>query len=300
MTVDTGSSEDTYASLLDAVRGIRWPARAVVRGGMAGAHNSRLRGISAEFTEYRPYRQGDDTRRVDWKLFARSNRAYIRLSNERAILPTMIVVDATASMAFPTTADGKWRFAAQLAVGLAAVARNSGDPVGLVIARAEDPVLLPPRTRRGVLNEIMRAVGSTRPDGNAPLAPLVSAAAQTGSRLVILSDLLGDADEVLTVAGRWMAAGHEVLAIHVIAHEELDPPRGNLTVSDPEASNVRRVLSGETRDMYLEAFGAWRERIGRGFSDAGVGYTTAIVGEETAEHLIRRVTAPRVSRAAQA
>ena len=89
MTATQIDGYDEYAALLDAVRGIRWPARTAVRGGIPGAHTSRLRGISAEFTEYRPYRQGDDTRRVDWKLFARSDRAYIRLSNDRAILPTM-------------------------------------------------------------------------------------------------------------------------------------------------------------------------------------------------------------------
>src|SRR5512141_3418821 len=97
-----------FAALLGSVRGIRWPARSAVRGGIPGAHTSRLRGISAEFTEYRPYRQGDDLRRIDWKLFARSDRAYIRLSNDRAILPTTILLDATASMAFPVSTLGKW------------------------------------------------------------------------------------------------------------------------------------------------------------------------------------------------
>ena len=128
--------EPDYAALLDSVRGIRWPARSAVRGGIPGAHTSRMRGSSAEFTEYRPYRQGDDLRRIDWKLFARSDRAYIRLSNDRAILPTTIVLDASASMAFPLPSLGKWSLAAQAAIGLAAVARNSADPVGLVIARA--------------------------------------------------------------------------------------------------------------------------------------------------------------------
>ena len=108
-----------FAALLDSVRGIRWPARFAVRGGIPGAHTSRMRGISAEFTEYRPYRQGDDLGRIDWKLFARSDGAYIRLSNDRAILPTMIVLDASASMAFPVETNGKWHLASQLAVGLA-------------------------------------------------------------------------------------------------------------------------------------------------------------------------------------
>src|SRR3990170_6524434 len=110
-----------YGSLLDSVRGIRWPARTAVRGGIPGAHTSRMRGTSAEFTEYRPYRQGDDTARIDWRLFARSDRAYIRLSNDRAILPTMIVLDASASMAFPVETNAKWVLSSQLAIGLAAV-----------------------------------------------------------------------------------------------------------------------------------------------------------------------------------
>jgi uncharacterized protein (DUF58 family) len=292
MTADSVDSYDQYAALLDAVRGIRWPARSTVRGGIPGAHNSRLRGISAEFTEYRPYRQGDDTRRVDWKLFARSDRAYIRLSNDRAILPTMIVLDASASMAFPQATNAKWVLAAQLGVALGAIARQSGDPVGLVVA-GENPVLLAPRMRRSVTHELVRAVAATRPGGSAPLAPSVSIAAQYGGRLVVITDLLGDADELLTVASRLVASGREVHAVHVIASEEIDPPRGAATVSDPEAPEMRRALTGDTRDSYVAAYGAWRDRIEHEFSDAGVAYSAAIIGEESPDHLIRRITAPR-------
>ena len=302
MGTGVNESYDEYAALLDAVRGIRWPARSAVRSGIPGAHTSRLRGISAEFTEYRPYRQGDDLRRIDWKLFARSDRAYIRLSNDRAILPTMIALDASASMAFPVATLGKWKLAAQLAVALGAVARNSGDPVGLVIAPSEDPLpadrlplplLLPPRTRRSVTHEIIRAVSATRAAGAAPLAPSVSIAAQYGGRLVVVTDFLGDAAELLSVAGRLVAAGREVHAVHVIAREELDPAREAAMVSDPEASDVRRALTGGTRESYIAAYSAWRDRTAHDFSEAGVAYSTAVVGEETPDHLIRRITAPR-------
>jgi uncharacterized protein (DUF58 family) len=292
MVADTVDFYDQYAALLDQVRGIRWPARSAVRGGIPGAHTSRLRGISAEFTEYRPYRQGDDPRRVDWKLFARSDRAYIRLSNDRAILPTMIVLDASASMAFPVAANAKWGLAAQLGVGFGAVARNSGDPVGLVIA-GEEPLMLAPRMRRSVTQEIIRAVSAALPGGSTPLAPSVSIAAQSGGRLVIVTDFLGDAEELLAVASRWVAAGREVHAVHVISPEELDPSRESLTVVDPEAPGLRRALTSGTRDSYMAAFGAWRDRIAHDFSDAGVAYATAVVGEETTDHLIRRITAPR-------
>src|SRR6476646_11876229 len=95
-------------SLLDAVRGVHWPSRKAVAGGPAGIHQSKLRGTSAEFSEYRLYRQGDDPRRIDWRLLGRSDRAYIRLATDRAILPTMLLLDASASMAFPVATRDKW------------------------------------------------------------------------------------------------------------------------------------------------------------------------------------------------
>lgn len=292
MTAVADDTSDEYAPLLDAVRGIRWPARSAVRGGIPGAHASRMRGISAEFTEYRPYRQGDDTRRIDWKLFARSDRAYNRLSNDRAILPTMIVLDASASMAFPLATNGKWKLAAQLGVGLGAVARSSGDPVGLVVVGTE-PLLLAPRMRRSVTHEIIRAVSSTRAAGSTPLAPSVSIAAQSGGRLVIVTDFLGDAEELLTVASRLVAAGREVHAVHLIAPEEINPASDAAMVSDPEAAATRRALTSDTREQYLASFGKWRDYIAHEFAEAGVVYSMAIVGDETPDHLVRRLTAPR-------
>lgn len=285
--------ESDYATLLDSVRGIRWPARSAVRGGIPGAHTSRMRGSSAEFTEYRPYRQGDDLRRIDWKLFARSDRAYIRLSNDRAILPTTIVLDASASMAFPVPSLGKWRLAAEIAIGLAAVARNSADPVGLVIARTNEIVQIPPRTRQSVINEMVRAVLESDPSGDHPMTPAIDAAARVSGRIVLITDFLGDGDELLANASRAVVAGKEMHALHVIAPGEIDPPRETRLVSDPEQPDIRRPLTGDARDSYLAAFGAWRDRVAHGWSEAGVSYSVAIVGDEAPDHLIRRIAAPR-------
>jgi uncharacterized protein (DUF58 family) len=282
-----------FTSLLDAVRGIRWPARTAVRGGIPGAHTSRMRGSSAEFTEYRPYRQGDDLRRIDWKLFGRSDRAYIRLSNDRAILPTTIVLDATASMAFPVETLGKWRLASQLAVGLAAVARTSADPVGLVIARSGEIVQLAPRTRQSVIHEMIRAIMETAPSGTQPLSPAFDAASRVSGRIVVITDFLGDADDLMGNVSRAVVAGKEVHAIHIVAPEEIEPPDETVLVSDPEDPDVRRPLMGDARDQYLSAFAAWRDKIAHDWSDAGVAYSVGIVAEEAPDHMVRRVTAPR-------
>lgn len=291
-----GGSRDIvpdYAALLDAVRGIRWAARSAVRGGIPGAHTSRMRGTSAEFTEYRPYRQGDDLGRIDWKLFARSDRAFIRLSNDRAILPTTIVLDASASMAFPAVTNGKWKLATQLAIGLAAVARNSADPVGLVIAREAGSVQLPPRSRLGVIHEMIRAIADSEPKGAEPLAASLTAAMRVSGRVVLLTDFLGDADDLLSNAARAVAGSCEVHAVQVVAQEEINPPEETLLVSDPEAPEIRRPLTGDARDAYIDAFSKWRDRIAHDWSDAGVAYTMVVVGAEEPDHIIRRVTASR-------
>jgi uncharacterized protein (DUF58 family) len=282
-----------FAALLDAVRGLRWPARAAVRSGIPGAHNSRMRGISPEFTEYRPYRQGDDLGRIDWRLFARTDRAYIRLSNDRAILPTTIVLDASASMAFPVTTLDKWRLASQLAIGLAAVARSSADPVGLFVARQDQSIQLLPRARQGVIHEMIRVINEIEPGGSEPIAPSLTAASRESERVVIISDFLGDTEPLLNSAARIVTSGREVHALHVVASEEIEPARQTRLVSDPEASTIRRVLTAPARAAYVAAFTAWREQLGHDWSEAGIAYTMAITGAETIDHLVRRMTSPR-------
>ncbi len=287
------STGNEFADLLDAVHGIRWPSRSAVRSGVPGAHNSRLRGTSAEFTEYRPYRQGDDLGRIDWKLFARSDRAYIRLSNDRAVLPTTIVLDASASMAFPVDSLAKWKYAAQIAVGLAAVARNSADPVGLVIAHTSEPVQLPPRTRQSAIHEVIRAIREIQPGGDAPVSPSVSAAIRVSGRVVVITDFLGDSADLLVNAARAVVGARELHAIHIVAPEEMEPSRETRLVADPELPDVRRPLTDEARAQYLTAFSAWRDGIAHDWSDAGVSYTLALAGAEEPASFIRRVTAPR-------
>ena len=283
-----------YGLILDALRGVHWPARGAVRGGATGTHHSRMRGVSAEFTEYRTYRQGDDPRRIDWKLLARSDRAYIRLATDRAVLPTTLVVDTSASMAYPPGTGAKWVAARQIVVGLAAVAHADGDPVGLAAPSRAGVRRVPPRTRRGVVSELARALDTLSPAGAAPLAPLVAALAGgarwAGARVAVIGDFLSGEEGLLRAARQCVVAGSEVHAVHVVAPEELDPPLGVLA-TDPEDATVRRPLVDASRAEYVAAFAAWREGLARAWRDAGASYTLVVAGEAT-ERAVRRVVAP--------
>lgn len=278
---------ETRGSLLDAVRGVKWPSLRAVAGALPGAHHSKLRGSAPELSEYRVYRQGDDPKRIDWRLLARSDRAYIRLAEDRSVVATLIVVDGTASMAFPPKSLGKWATAADLAIGLAAVAHASRDPVGVVIVTGKGNRQLPPRTRRGIVGEIARALDSTKPEGAAPVA-----AALTGvrprTRVAIISDFLGDAEDVRRRAGEVAAAGGEVHAIHVIADEEIDPPARSILAVDPEDSTIARPFVADARAAYLERYGEWRAQLASSWRGPGLSYTVARVSEPSSR-VVRRV-----------
>jgi len=280
-------ADTSYGALLDAVRGVHWQARHAVANAAPGSHRSTQRGTSAEFTEYRLYRQGDDPRRLDWRLLARSDRAYIRLATDRAQLPTTIVLDASQSMLFPVATRDKWRLAQEIAIGLAAVVHSDGDPVGVVVHETSQRIrMLPPRTRRGVVTEIARVVGDVEPGGDAPLAAIVSGVRTP--RVAIITDLLGDADALLRAARVHGVANGEVHLVHVVAREEIEPPRRAILAADPEAPVVQRLLAEQTRAGYDRAFADWRAEMARAWRASGATYLEVVTGEPAA-HAVRRI-----------
>lgn len=250
-------------------------------------------GSSAEFTEYRSYRQGDETRRIDWKLLARSNRAYIRLSNDRTIVPTMLLVDASASLAYPAESLEKWHYARQIALGLASAAHGGGDPVGLTVIAGEGTKRLPARTRRGSVYEIARVLNGVIPSGSPSLSTVLPSLRSAG-RVAIVSDFLGGPDSLLRMASHLTAAGKEVHAIHVIHAGELDPPKGATLLADPEDPALMRPVTRETRREYFGRFGEWRKEIAREWRMAGA-YYFACVTTEPAARAVRRIAESRGS-----
>lgn len=281
--------------LLDALRGVTWPARTLVRAGLPGAHRANQRGTSGEFTEYRAYRQGDDPRRIDWRLLARSDRAFVRVTDERAWWPTWLVVDASASMAFPApgatwprgAATDKWTMSRALTAGLASAAHATGDPVGVIVATRPDARRLPPRTRRGTVQAIARALDELTPRGDAPVAPLL-ARVPAGARVVVITDALTDDEGLLSALARRRAAGSDVTLVQVVHPFEVDPPAGAWQAIDPEAEHAPRPLVAEARARYREAFAAWRASVARRVLATGARHVTVLC-DELPPRAVRRI-----------
>jgi uncharacterized protein (DUF58 family) len=277
-------------TLLDAIRGVHWPARRVTRGVHQGGHRSRRVGSSPEFMQYREYRPGDEVSKIDWKLFGRTSRIAVRQTHDDSDLRTTVVVDASASMAYPQATLGKWNLAAAVALGLCAVTQADRDPVGLAVVSGADVEILPPRARLSVTANAFKVLSATTPSGSRPLAPVLPAL-RSSSRIAIISDFLGDAEALLDVVGEMVVSGREVFAVHVIAREELEPTElGNLVV-DPEDSTVRRPLDEAGAAEYRRAFATWRAALAERWRAAGVVYHLAIT-DEAAAQVVRRVVTP--------
>ena len=249
-------------------------------------HPSRLRGRAPELSEYRAYRHGDDPRDLDWKLLARSDRPFVRLAEDRAVHETRFVVDGSASMAFPERTLAKWECASALTVALSSIAQRAGDPVAVVVPGAPGASLAP-TTRRDTPMMIAAALGGVAPSGSAPLAPAVTRVA-AASRLVLVTDLLGDEADLRAAAAAHFAGGGEVVLLHVLSRSELALDRDLVLVRDPEVPGAPRPVDAASGAAYTRALQAWR----RACRDAWVAQGAVwmdVVAEADAEHAVRAV-----------
>jgi uncharacterized protein (DUF58 family) len=285
--------------LLDRIGDLELIARTVVRGFVAGLHRAPFRGAGLDFAGHRAYQQGDDPRHIDWRLFGRTDRHYVREYREDANLRAWLILDATASMGFAEP-DGltKLRYAAIVAAALAHIMLGSGDAVGL--ARFDDAphLIAPPRSRRGHLHDLLLNLESMRPSGRAGAADAldrVTDALPRRGRVILLSDLLedDDGDGLVAAAARARARGDEVMVLRVLTPTEAgrraapasqwyDPEAPDIAVA---AALIRNGALAATVDAYYAGL-AGRLRA------HGVEYA-ALFTDEPVENALRRWVASR-------
>ncbi len=234
-------------------------ARVMVEGHFSGQHRSRMRGASVEFADHREYVPGDDTRHLDWRLYARSERDFVKEFDAETNLFVYLILDTSASMNYPTVGISKLRYASFLAAGLAYLAWRQRDAPGLLLVDAAVRQMVPPRTQRGHLSRLLELLDELTPGGetNLPAALRQASAVMARRGLVVLvSDMWAEPDEIIRSLRYFRRRGHDVVALHVLHRDELLLPfAGGYTFTDPESG--RRV----TADAALVR-GAYREAVG--------------------------------------
>jgi len=248
-------------------------ARRVRAGQTAGERRSTKRGVSVEFADYRDYVQGDDLRRVDWNIYARLERPFVKLFEEEEDLAVHVLLDGSGSMDWGSdSADGegseynKWLYARRLAASLGYVALTSGDR--LTVASLQSPasdVRFGPVRGRGHALRLFQWLEGLEAAGTTDLTAGLRAYGVVGGRpglAVLVSDLLspqGHVEGLMALAAR----GHEIVVIHVLSPDEVEPPLGgDLRLLDVETDDPQDVtIDGGMRLLYRRRLNGWRDEI---------------------------------------
>ena len=200
-------------------------ARQPMLGNASGRHRSPLRGSSVEFAEYRKYVQGDDTRRLDWKAYARSDRYYIKEFEADTNLRAYMFLDTSGSMEFSFESETKIEYARKLAATLAYLTVDQGDAAGLSLVNDKTHLEMPPRRKASHLQNMFKNLQEIEPKGETGLIQgLHDIAEKIGSRamIVIISDFFCDLGELKDALQHLHHKKHDVTLFHLMDPQEID------------------------------------------------------------------------------
>ncbi len=250
-------------------------ARTVVDGFLTGLHRSPFLGFSTNFAEHRPYMPGDDIRRIDWRLYARTDRHYIKLFEADTNSNFSVLLDVSASMNYGSHSLTKFDYARYLTACLTFFSSRQRDRIGLVTFDHEVVDYVPPSMKRldTILHTLDRAKAERPGSLRAPMLRITEMLARKGI-LVVVSDFYEDPDVILSALGPLRARGHDVIVFHVMDPYELEFPFEEASgFEDLETGEQIPVIPGRLRDDYLQMVKAHLDELRTRFAESRIDYT---------------------------
>ncbi len=275
------------------LRGLTFAPRVLVEGALSGKHRSLLRGASTEFHEFRPYSPGDPPALVDWRVFARTDRFYLRTFEQETHLECHLFVDASASMGFADTSSGltKYDWAAHFAAGLAYLVTLRQDRVSLTLFDERPAAFLPPGGTQAHLRQLLALLEKQPPAGRTALAaalerslPLI----KHRGTVIILSDFLDDTAAVFRALSGWLHRGFKIMCYQILTPEELDlPDQAYRRYVDMENGQRLAVHPDTVRAAYQRELAGHQQRLAQLATRRGIGCAQATTRQSWVEHLRR-------------
>ncbi len=286
--------------VLNKITKLELRARLVVEGFVSGMHRSPYHGFSVEFAQHREYVPGDDPRFIDWKIYGKSDRYYIKEFEEETNLRAHLFLDQSESMDYGH--DGgmsKFDYAATSCASLAFMIQQQSDAVGLNLFNEAVVRSLPPKNTRANLGHILTSLEEASPTAKTRVGGVLRELAGTlRSRglVMVFSDLFDDPDEVLKGLRELGQRGHDVVVFHIFDRDELEFPFERMTLFEgmeelPELLVDPRSL----RDAYLEEIGAFQDRIRRGCLSQRIDYVK-LVNSRSLDVVLSSYLAARAAR----
>ena len=260
-------------------------ARSVAEGLLSGIQTSQQRGVGIEFSQYRAYEPGDEPKRIDWKLFARSDRYFVREADRESEITTWIVIDCSRSMA-QRSESGAWDkfdYARHLAATLAYLAQRQGDLPGLLLLNTEQQQVVPPAAGERQWHRILKALHAVSAAGRFPddarLLSLVRKL-QLPSLVVVISDFHETRDEILAFMRGAATSRNDVIALQLLCEDETAFPfRGAVNFEDLESGERVLVSGRDARARYLEALDDYETRLRQAMAQLDIDLETVDIDQ---------------------
>ncbi len=233
--------------ILNKINNLELRARLVVEGFITGLHKSPFHGFSVEFAQHRPYNVGDNLRYVDWKVFGRTDRYYIKQYEEETNLKAYILLDTSRSMEFSSTEITKLQYAKYLSAALSYLMITQRDAVGLALFGSQVRKILPPRSSTGYLQPILTELDRAKPEGETDISAILHILAERLKRrglIILISDLLDEPEAILSGLRHFRHSQHEVLVFHILDPNEIEFDfKGDIEFEDLEKLGKHTNLS---------------------------------------------------------
>ncbi|MBL7959540.1 DUF58 domain-containing protein [bacterium] len=238
-------------------------ARLVVEGFITGLHKSPYHGFSVEFAEHRQYMPGDEIRSIDWKVYGRTSRYYVKRYEEETNLKTYILLDTSGSMTFTSSAITKLEYSSYLAASLAYLMIHQKDATGLVLFDKKIRKYMPPRATMGYLRVLEENLQNIRDHEDTDLAPTLHEIAERIKRrglIILISDLFDDPQKIMAGLKHFRHRRHEVIVFHVLDPQERELAySGDVVFEDIETKERISTQPWHIRSSYREQMQAFIE-----------------------------------------
>lgn len=274
---DSPATRFIQPEVLSRISNIELLARSVVEGFVTGLHKSPYKGFSVEFLEYRPYIPGDNLMHVDWKLFARTDRYYVKQFEDETNTSLQLLLDTSQSMGYASGQVSKLEYSFYLAAALAYFMTQQQDAVGLTFFDNKVRQHIRARSTNGHLHTLLTQLdkaqlGTTSQIGK-PLHELAERQDKRGF-VVLISDLLDDPEAVVEGLKHFQFNGHDVILFHIMDPDEINFGFQDLTeFEDMETGERLLVVPEVMREVYLENLERYRSLLKRECGRLGIDYT---------------------------
>lgn len=272
-------------------------ARSAVEGFYSGLHPSPFHGFSVEYSSHRAYMPGDELKYVDWKVFGRSDKLYIKQFQQETNLTVYILLDSSKSMAFAGEGSvSKLDYGSYLAAALAYLMLTQGDSVSLVSFAEKVITRIPARSRRSHLNIILTALQHNKPSGGTGMGRVLHTVAEMTKRkglVILISDLLDDRDDIYKGLAHLKYLRHDIIVFHTLDHQELNLDyKGLVQFEDMETSEVTRTFPESMQKSYRENVRRFVDDFSRTVGQSQIDYCLL----NTSEPLDKALTAYLIKR----